>query len=91
MILSKSVLNDNINEFDGVETPKLKKHSIKECLQRIILIIDEKLFEKTYQEEYERQNKEIAMLQSKLIVVERNLKSVYKEKNRLEKRLSKYE
>ena len=85
------ILNENINEFDNVKMPEVQKHSIKDYFKRIILIIDEKLFERTYQEENEKLNKEIIMLQSKLIVAQRNLKQVYKEKRALEKRLSKYE
>lgn len=85
------ILNENINEFDNVEKHEVQKHSIKDYFKRIILIIDEKLFERTYQEENEKLNKEIVMLQSKLIVAQRNLKQVYKEKSALEKRLSKYE
>lgn len=85
------ILNENINEFDNVKIQKVQKHSIKDYFKRIILIIDEKLFERTYQEENEKLNKEIVMLQSKLIVAQRNLKQVYKEKSALEKRLSKYE
>ena len=85
------ILNENINEFDNSEKQTIKKHSIKDYFKRIMLIIDEKLFERTYQEENEKLNKEIVMLQSKLIVTQRNLKQVYKEKRVLEKRLSKYE
>lgn len=85
------ILNENINEFDNVKKQGAQKHSIKDYFKRIILIIDEKLFERTYQEEYEQANKEIAMLQSQVTVLQRNLKKVYKEKKRLEKRLSKYE
>jgi|GEM_PF-6077835 len=85
------ILNENINEFDNVKMQKVEKHSIKDYFKRIILIIDEKLFERTYQEENEKLNKEIIMLRSKLIVAQRNLKQVYKEKSALEKRLSKYE
>lgn len=85
------ILNENINEFDNVKKQGVQKHSIKDYFKRIILIIDEKLFERTYQEEYEQANKEIAMLQSQVTVLQRNLKKVYKEKKRLEKRLSKYE
>lgn len=85
------ILNENINEFDNVKIQEVQKHSIKDYFKRIILIIDEKLFERTYQEENEALNKEIVMLQSKLIVAQRNLKQVYTEKSALEKRLSKYE
>lgn len=85
------ILNENINEFDNVEKHNVQKHSIKDYFKRIILIIDEKLFEKTYREEYEQANKEIAMLQAQVIVLQRNVKHIYKEKKQVEKRLSKYE
>jgi len=83
------ILNENINEFDKME--KREKHSIIDYLKRIMLIIDEKLFEKTYREEYEQANKEIAILQAQVIVLQRNIKHIYKEKKQFEKRLSKYE
>lgn len=86
-----AVLNENIYEFDDMEKKKIKKYSLKDYLKRIILIIDEKLFERTYREEYEKANKEIAMLQSRVILLQRNLKHVYREKKNIEKRLSKYE
>ena len=63
------ILNENINEFYKME--KREKHSIKDYLKRIMLIIDEKLFEKTYREEYEQANKEIAILQAQVIVLQR--------------------
>ena len=70
---------------------KKEKHSLKDYLKRIMFIIDEKLFEKTYREEYEQANKEISMLQAQVIVLQRNVKHIYREKKKVEKRLSKYE
>lgn len=86
-----AVLNENIYEFDDMEKKKIKKHSLKDYLKRIVLIIDEKLFEKTYQEELEIANKEIIKLQSKLIVVERNLKREYRKNKKDEERLNEHE
>lgn len=86
------ILNKDIHEFDDLEIQvKTQKHSIKDYIKRILFVIDAKLFEKTYKDEFEKQNKELDLLESRVIVLQRDVKKLMRKIKRLEKRLSKYE
>lgn len=79
------ILNDDINEFDETErrinrTMKRKHHTLKQYIQRIFYLIDSKLFETTYKDEYEKQNVIIDKQTLKITKLERELKKYEREK-----------
>ena len=79
------ILNDNINEFDKTEeridrTMKRKRRTLKQYIQRIFYLIDSKLFETTYKDEYEKQNVIIDKQTLKITKLERELKKYEREK-----------
>lgn len=79
------ILNDDINEFDETErrinkTMKRKRHTLKQYIQRIFYLIDSKLFETTYKDEYEKQNVIIDKQTLKITKLERELKKYEREK-----------
>lgn len=78
------VLNENINEFDKMEERIIKKtkkklHTFRQYLKRLVYLIDAKLFETTYKEEYERQNILIDKQSAKIIKLKKELKKYEKE------------
>ena len=78
------VLNKNIHKFDRMEERIQKKqmskrHSFKERIKRINYLIDAKLFEDTYKDEYQRQNVLIERQNLRIINLERKLKKYEKE------------
>ena len=62
-----------------------EKRTLKNIVIRIFKKIDEKLFERTYQELWEQQNKEIERLRARIIVKERNEKKNIKRIRELER------
>lgn len=78
------VLNENINEFDKMEERIIKKtkkklHTFRQYLKRLVYLIDAKLFETTYKEEYERQNILIDKQSAKIIKLKKELKKYEEE------------
>lgn len=62
-----------------------EKRTLKNIIIRIFKKIDEKLFERTYQELWEQQNKEIERLRARIIVMQRNEKKNIKRIRELER------
>lgn len=55
--MGKMILNKNINEFDSLEIHvKQKLHTFREFIKRKIYLIDARVFERTYKEEWEENN-----------------------------------
>ena len=86
------VLNKNINQFDKMEERIGKKtHSYKEWIKRIVKHYEDKWFEPTYKEEYEKQNLQIDKMSKRITTLQRNNTKLLKKIKRLEKRLKNYE
>lgn len=80
------VLNENINEFDKMEERIIKKtkkklHTFYQYLKRLVYLIDAKLFETTYKEEYEKQNILIDKQSAKITKLKKELKKYEEEEN----------
>lgn len=78
------VLNEDIHEFDKMEERIIKKtkkqlHTFFQYLKKLAYLIDAKLFETTYKEEYEKQNILIDKQNAKIIKLKKELKKYEKE------------
>lgn len=78
------ILNENIHRFDKLEErlqkkDMKKKHGFIERIKRIFYLIDAKLFEDTYKDEYQKQNLLIEYQNLRIIKLERKLKRYEKE------------
>ena len=94
-MLNKTVLNENINEFDNREKRigriKKRTHSLKKWIKRIFYVMDAKLFETTYKDEYQKQNVLIDKQTLRLSKLQKDNDRAMRKIKRLEKRVKKHE